>query len=196
MTTADLSPAAAKAVTRSRIRAARRARDESERVHAAGSIAARALPALADCGTVACYLAMPTEPGTDALIDLLRQRDTRVLVPRVREDSLEWIELTDSMEFIESDLGIQEPTGSALTDALAECDAIVLPALAVAHDGIRLGQGGGFYDRALHGVPTHAEGGPLRIALVFEDELVDCLPHDTHDARVDAVVTPGGLVTL
>jgi 5-formyltetrahydrofolate cyclo-ligase len=133
---------------------------------------------------------MPTEPGTDVLIQLLRQRDIRVLLPRVRGTSLEWIELRDSTAFAESELGIQEPAGPAIPDALSDCDAIVIPALAVSRDGIRLGQGGGYYDRALEHVPAIADGGPELIALVFEGEIVDSLPQESHDVRVDQVVTP------
>ena len=196
MTTTDPSPAAAKAAFRGAIRAARRARSESDRVDAAGSIAARTLPLLTNCRTVACYLSMPTEPGTTALIELLRQRDIRVLLPRVSGTSLEWAELQGSTAFVKSELGIQEPAGPAIADALTDCDAIVLPALAISRDGIRLGQGGGYYDRSLQGLPAFAGGGPQLIALVFEDELVDSLPQESHDARVDQVVTPERVVTF
>jgi 5-formyltetrahydrofolate cyclo-ligase len=190
VTTADPSPAAAKAAFRREIRIARRARSESDRVKAANRLAPRALPALGDCGTVACYQSMPIEPGTAVLIELLRQRDIRVLLPRVNGTSLEWVELKDSTTFIKSNLGIQEPEGSAISDALSDCDAIVLPALAISRDGIRLGQGGGFYDRALQRVPTFADDGPMRIAVIFDEELLNHLPVEPHDSRVDLVVTP------
>ena len=196
MTTADPSPAAAKAAFRREIHIARRARSESDRVKAANRLAPRALPALGDCGTVACYQSMPTEPGTEALIELLRQRDIRVLLPRVNDTSLEWVELKNSTDFLKSELGIQEPAGPAIADALSDCDAIVLPALAISRDGIRLGQGGGYYDRALQAVPAFADGGPMRIALIFEGELVKSLPEESHDARVDQVVTPERVVTF
>ena len=196
MTTADLSPAAAKAAFRREIRIARRAREHSDRVKAAHSLAPRALPSLGDSGTVACYLSMPTEPGTAALIELLRLRDIRVLLPRVDGDSLEWVELKNSTAFTESALGIQEPTGSAIPDALSDCDAIVVPALALSRDGFRLGQGGGYYDRALQHVPSFADGGPMRIALLFEDELLDSLPHESHDCRVDQAVTPERVINF
>ena len=196
MTTADLSPAAAKAAFRREIRIARRARSESDRVKAASRLAPRALPALGDCGTVACYQSMPIEPGTDVLIGLLRQRDIRVLLPRVNGASLEWIELKKSTSFTESDLGIQETSGPAIPDALSDCDAIILPALAISRDGIRLGQGGGYYDRALQRVPAFTDGGPRLIALLFEGELIDSLPQESHDARVDQVVTPERVVTF
>lgn len=196
MTTTDPSPSAAKAAFRGEIRAARRARSESDRVDAAARIAARALPLLNGRHTVGCYLSMATEPGTAALIDQLRQLDIRVLLPRVSGTSLEWVELQDSTDFVTSELGIHEPVGPAIADALSDCDALVLPALALSRDGIRLGQGGGYYDRSLQRVPAFADGGPQLIALVFEDELVDSLPQESHDARVDQAVTPERVVTF
>jgi 5-formyltetrahydrofolate cyclo-ligase len=45
-------------------------------------------------------------------------------------------------------------------------------------------------------VPAFADGGPQLIALVFEDELVDSLPQESHDARVDQVVTPERVVSF
>ena len=63
-----------------------------------------------------------------------------------------------------------------------------MPALAVARNGIRLGRGGGYYDRALQ----HARPGAVLVALVFDDEFVDELPTEPHDRRVTAVVTPSG----
>lgn len=196
MTTADSSPVAAKAAVRAEIRAARRARTESDRVQAAGNIADRVLPLLVDSPTVACYLSVPAEPGTAAIITLLRQRNARVLLPRVCGEALEWIELTDSTAFSESSLGISEPEGEALADALTECDAIVLPALAISVDGIRLGQGGGFYDRALQDVPTHSDGGPLLIGLLFDDEIVAALPAEDHDCRLDLAITPERILSF
>lgn len=190
MTTADLTPVAAKAALRRQIREARRARGEADREHADASIAARALRLLADSTVVACYLSMSSEPGTSALIDLLRQRAIRVLLPRVEDQQLVWVELADATTFTPSTLGMLEPGGVGIPHALIDCDAVVIPALAVASDGSRLGQGGGFYDRALQGVPKHSDGGPLLVGLLFDDEILAELPTEEHDCRLDHAITP------
>jgi 5-formyltetrahydrofolate cyclo-ligase len=54
---------------------------------------------------------------------------------------------------------------------------------------MRLGRGGGSYDRALARVPV----GTFVCALLFDDELLDAVPAAPHDRRVTAVVTPSGL---
>ncbi len=61
-----------------------------------------------------------------------------------------------------------------------------MPALAVDHRGVRLGRGGGYYDRALAAVPA---GVPL-VALLHDGELVERLPADPWDTTVTSAVEP------
>jgi 5-formyltetrahydrofolate cyclo-ligase len=85
--------------------------------------------------------------------------------------------------------GLLEPVGPRLgPTAVGTAEVVVVPAVAVARDGTRLGRGGGYYDRALR----HARPGAVLVAAVFDDELVDALPTEPHDHRVTAVVTPSG----
>ena len=74
---------------------------------------------------------------------------------------------------------------------LAAAAAVVMPALAVAEDGMRLGQGGGYYDRFLAELPRSVP----TVALVFEDELLPAgaIPAEPTDRPVDGVVTAAGL---
>ncbi|MFN2536888.1 MAG: 5-formyltetrahydrofolate cyclo-ligase, partial [Mycobacteriales bacterium] len=80
---------------------------------------------------------------------------------------------------------VEEPAGPLLgRAALASCDVVLVPALLVDRAGFRLGKGAGCYDRAL----PRARG--LTVALLHDHELVDALPSEPHDVRVDAVATP------
>ena len=187
-----------KAEVRARIRAARRALTEQARLEAAAALAdhvAALLPP--EPATVTAYLSLPTEPGTGPLIAVARAAGHAVVVPRIAGDRLDWVPLPDDADLAIGPMGISEPVGVALPeDALASVDVILLPGLAVDRTGIRLGQGGGYYDRALASVPTHADGGPLRVVVLFDDEVVDHLPAEPHDCRVDAVLTPSGIVAV
>lgn len=88
--------------------------------------------------------------------------------------------------------GLLEPPGRRLgVAAIEDCEVVLVPALLVDREGVRLGRGGGSYDRAL------ARAGGLTIALVHDDELVDSLPREAHDVLVRAAAMPGtGLVHL
>ncbi len=71
---------------------------------------------------------------------------------------------------------------------MARARLLLVPALAVDRRGVRLGRGGGSYDRALARV---AAGTPV-VALLHDGELLDELPAEPHDRLVSAVVTPSG----
>lgn len=82
-----------------------------------------------------------------------------------------------------------QPCGEAMgAESLAEADLIVIPALAASEDGARLGQGGGWYDRAL----THRFPGVPVVAVIFDDEVLDAgeIPTEAHDVPINMIITP------
>lgn len=82
-----------------------------------------------------------------------------------------------------------QPDGEARgAESLKEADLIVIPALAASVDGTRLGQGGGWYDRAL----MHRCPGTPVVAAIFDDEVLEAgvIPAEPHDVPVDAIATP------
>ena len=89
-------------------------------------------------------------------------------------------------------------TGPAL--AVLAAAAILAPAsaafAAVDIGGRRLGQGGGYYDRVVGALPSHADGGPLRVALVYDDEVLPEVAVEEHDGTVDVVVTPARTIRI
>lgn len=129
--------------------------------------------------TVAGYVPLGTEPGGAPLPDELAEACDRLLVPLMLPDrDLDWTVYDDDTQL-----------GAA---AIAEAELVIVPAVAVDRSGIRLGRGGGSYDRALARVPD----GTLVVAALYHDELVAALPFEDHDRRVHAVVTPAGVTRL
>lgn len=191
----DDFPDSTKAGLRSRIRAARLARAEDARTTSALALAEHvlALPEVMTAATVALYMSLPTEPGTAPLLDALLDAGRNVLLPGVFGESLIWTRVTRATQFAPGAYGIDEPISDDHVD-LSLADVIVVPALAVDLHGVRLGQGGGFYDRAL------AQLDRPTVALVFDDEVFDDevvdsaagngVPRQAHDCRVDVIVTP------
>lgn len=180
-----------KAAIRSLIRDRRAARELDDGT----DVATQALALLPQSpATIAVYLSLPGEPVTDALIERLLDAGHRVVAPRILGNTdLEWLPIDAETMYLSGPFGIREPAGIEIVSSLAWVDVVIMPALAVDVNGRRLGQGGGFFDRALAGVRSHAEGGPLRIALVFEDEVLADVAAEPHDLAVDAAVTPSGV---
>lgn len=83
--------------------------------------------------------------------------------------------------------GIREPEESA---PLVEPDILLMPLLAFDRRGARLGYGGGFYDRTLHGLRTRKR--VIAVGLGFASQEVDAVPHLDYDERLDWVLTPEG----
>ncbi|MGQ0463810.1 MAG: 5-formyltetrahydrofolate cyclo-ligase [Sporichthyaceae bacterium] len=142
--------------------------------------------------TVAAYVSLPGEPGTADLLAALIEAGHRVLLPILRPDlDLEWAEHTGSLRA--GLRGTLEPAGPSLgVESIAEAGAILVPGLLAGRDGTRLGRGGGSYDRAL----ARRSPGSLVAMLCWPEEIVETLPTLPHDARIDAALTPDGLVRL
>ncbi len=136
-------------------------------------------------GVIAGYLPLPSEPLDPRLPSRLATAGFRVLLPVASAGAaLNWAEY--SGESRTGDFGIQEPVGELLgIDAVADAVAVLVPALLVDANGVRLGRGGGHYDRTLGGARGES------IAVIFDDEWVDELPAEPFDVPVTAVVTPG-----
>lgn len=208
----------AKRVMRGPLLAARRTRPAAERAAARAAIGAHLTAALAGRSCVAAFLPLPTEPLDPALLTRLAAT-VRLLIPVVTgPHPLDWCDYTTATR--PGGLGIEEPDGPRLgPEAIADAEVVLVPALAVAADGYRLGRGGGHYDRTLAlraqlrgerrpeqaadrppglGSSRLGRAGPDElIALVHDDEFGPAVPHDDLDRPVTAVVTPGrGLVRL
>jgi 5-formyltetrahydrofolate cyclo-ligase len=150
-----------------------------------------AVPEVRRAATVAAYVSIGQEPGTGPLLDLLTEAGKRVVLPVLLPDNdLDWAAYGGPADLVPAGRGLLEPAGPRLgVDAVATADVVLVPALAVDRAGMRLGRGGGSYDRALGRVPV----GTFVCALLYDGELVDRVPHGDHDRPVTAVVTPSGV---
>ncbi len=192
---------------RRRLSAARAAVSPAVRATEAAALArmaqAAALPP-GPAGTVCAYWPVGSEPGSPALLDGLLRRGCRVLLPvtgapggasaGAAAGPLDWAQYTGASSLRARPLGLREPDGPLLgCAAIAEAVLVLLPALAVDHRGVRLGRGGGHYDRTL---PLARPGTPL-VAVVRDEEVLAWLPAQPHDVLVSAALTPGaGLLPL
>ncbi|MEH1015543.1 5-formyltetrahydrofolate cyclo-ligase [Micromonospora sp. CPCC 206060] len=137
------------------------------------------------------YVPVGTEPGGPELPGVLRAAlppGAELLLPVLRDDlDLDWAAYDGPDGLVAAGRGMREPSGPLLgVAAVADADLVVVPALAVDQRGLRLGRGGGSYDRALSRVPADT----LTVALLHDGELVERVPAEPHDRPVRAVVTP------
>ena len=181
--------AAAKAGLREEHLARRARRPGRERDAAAAAVAAALLRGLSGVRAFAAYVPEETEPGHGRIPAAFTQLGARVLLPVVPPVGRELGWAVDTGRLAPGRYGLLEPVGPRLgPTAIGTADVVILPALAVDRRGVRLGRGGGYYDRALE----HVRPDAVLVAVVFDDELLDELPAEPHDVRVTAVVTPSG----
>jgi 5-formyltetrahydrofolate cyclo-ligase len=188
-----------KAQLRGAVRASRARRDPAARAAVADGVLAQ-LESMAEFASlragavISAYVSFGSEPGTAALLEQARGRTITVLLPRLEADNvLGWV-VYDGADGLapQGPMGIPCPTGVPVgygATPLVTAELVVLPALAADARGARCGRGAGWYDRALADLPLHADGGPLRVVVVHDDEVVDEVPTLDHDAPVDVVVT-------
>ncbi|MCB0922976.1 MAG: 5-formyltetrahydrofolate cyclo-ligase [Mycobacterium sp.] len=185
-----------KAQRRAELLAARREVPESVREAEAASLCAHLAEATAGARTVCAYLPVGTEPGSPAMVDLLQELCDEVLLPVVRSGThaaLLWGRYVAGA-LVTGRFGLREPAGPWLpADSVARAAVVLVPALAVDRSGVRLGRGGGFYDRTL----TLCRPGARLVAVVRDCEVIDAVPAEAHDVRMTHALTPdAGLIVL
>lgn len=182
----------AKQLLRTAVHQHRKNRPEKERQAAAEQIASHARELLDGVRCAAAYAARPTEPETTALLHVLDEAGVEILLPMLGPGlSRDWAVYHpgDPLE-VRAPGRPPDPEGPGLgEDAITRADVVFAPALSVDAQGIRLGQGGGWYDRVLRFVRP----GTRVFAVIFDDERsATALPSAPHDRPVDGVLTPSG----
>ena len=71
----------------------------------------------------------------------------------------------------------------------AELDVVLLPLTAFNRQGVRLGSGGGYYDRTFAFRAGQSRSQPILIGVGFAQQEVAKLPHDEWDVKLDGILT-------
>ena len=186
-------PRSPKVALRDRLLAQRRSLTPSARHTAAVAVHATLLSLVRRIRppTVAAYVPVGAEPGGGDLPVVLASTGRLLLPVLLPDGDLDWAAYDGSLTA--GPRGLLEPPGPRLGgDAVRDATLVVVPALAVDRSGMRLGRGGGSYDRVLARLPTDA----LTVALLNDGELLDAVPAEAHDRPVWAAITPSGGLTL
>lgn len=180
---------------RVQIRAARNAMGEDQRAKARAGLTARLSELVISrrAQSLSCFLSTPSEPDTRHFLEWADQQGIDTLLPSSRPDgSLDWIRPSGAGT-VRGAHGIDEPLGEILeSDALEGLDLMLIPAAAIDLLGNRLGWGRGYFDRSLSQLSAHV---PV-FAVVYDHELRDSVPIESHDVPIAGVVTPERIVTF
>jgi 5-formyltetrahydrofolate cyclo-ligase len=170
------------------MRSARRAIPADERARAGADVVARVL-AVADAAsarTVATFWPFGSEIPIGTLAAELAGRGTTVLLPYLESTDIALAAIDPHVEAstVPSGYGPRVPAVLAPVP-VHRVDLVTVPGLAFDLEGHRLGYGGGHYDRLLHRLRDDA----LKVGVGFDVQVVDEVPHDAGDERVDLVIT-------
>jgi len=182
-----------KRALRAELRERRRTRTSTERAADTAQITGNLEELVERLGVsyLAAYLSTPDEPQTRDFLSWACQRGIRVILPISRPDGLlDWApyDANDEMADIQ---GMPAPTSEILSPmTINDVGLILVPAATVDRTGMRMGWGQGYFDKTLGSM----EKCPPVYAVIFDEELVDSVPSEVHDKRVNGVVTPGGVV--
>ena len=141
-------------------------------------------PEFSQAKIIASYMSYGDEPDTHQLNQALIASGKILLLPRINGENIEWVQWNGAADTLQSQKKILEPTGEVFTD-LEKIEVIVVPGLRIDRSGYRLGQGGGFYDRALPKLSAWS------IGLIHPDEISsEDLPREPWDHPLHAAATP------
>lgn len=139
--------------------------------------------------SVMVYLADPGEIDLDPTITSLLEEDridvvAPVVSPRAGRMTCGSLRSLDPASLVTDRYGLRSPAAPVRTMDPASLDVVLVPGVAFARDGRRLGRGGGYYDRFLVTLPPTVH----LVGICHSHQLRDDLPSEAHDVRVHEVV--------
>ena len=143
--------------------------------------------------TIMAYSSMPEEIQLNELFDDAFANSKMIAIPLIiGRGTMRPVFLPTVEDLVVSDFGImtvrQDKRQFVEFD---DIDLIIVPGAAFDRQGNRLGLGGGYYDRFLERVPK-----AKRIALSFKYQLLDTVPTESHDAKMNVIITEDETLTF
>lgn len=153
------------------------------------------LPEFTDAKTILFYASFRSEVDTMELIKISLSQGKHAVLPKVdkKNKMLKLYEIKAMCELMQGYMGILEPSVSEerLT-GLDDIGLVIIPGAAFDVSGNRLGYGAGFYDKLLAGTKNKI---PV-IALSYEEQIIEKIPSEPHDIKVDKIVTENRVIEV
>lgn len=178
-----------KAALRQRVRAAVAAIPTAERETASAQARERLLgqSRWRNAETILFYAPLDDELDVWPLLDVALKAGKKVCLPRFAPDSDQYAAcevVNIQSEVTIGRFGIREPAAAARLIPLKRLDLVLAPGVAFDLLGRRLGRGKGYYDRLL------AAAGCPTCGIAFDQQIVGEIPVESHDVRVNCILTP------
>lgn len=152
------------------------------------------LPEYRHAGAVLGYMNFGAEFDSSLWVGRALAEGKRVALPRVNRHTnhldLYWVEDPET-QLMTGSWGIREPLVERCErlNGINEVELALLPGVAFARDGSRLGYGGGFFDKLLADLPSDRTQRPVLAAAAFALQIVEFIPQEPTDVKVDLIVT-------
>ena len=189
-----LSPAARKSELRKSLRRRRVAIGKPQRRHCERRAALQLLRwrRLRQARNIAVYVSARSELSTATLIARLLRQGRKLWAPATGHSAqMRFVPLRRGGKLRRSALGLQQPARARPYRGARRMDLILLPLLGFDAQGHRLGNGGGYYDRAL--ATPRAGRRPLLVGYAYAAQEMAAIPAESWDVKLDAVITERGL---
>ncbi len=131
--------------------------------------------------TIGAYYAIGSEVRTQDILQEILNAGKDLALPKVVKDDLEFLKIKSFSDLEIGNFSVMEPKDRC--EIIKKLDVVLVPAIALTRDCYRLGYGFGYYDRYLHGKRSK------KIALSYTKQIVKSFPHDSHDVKMDCIVT-------
>ncbi|KAM3960373.1 methenyltetrahydrofolate synthetase isoform 1-T2 [Aphomia sociella] len=144
---------------------------------------------------ISLFMSTDQEINTAPIIDNIRARGAAAFIPQYAGGRMRMLrmELGDEQAMPQTRHGIQQHSKEQIREDALESgglDLVIAPGVAFTRAGDRLGHGGGYYDKFITGLRADPTTAPKIIAVAFDCQVVDKLPMDDHDQKVDEVISP------
>lgn len=141
---------------------------------------------LKEISNIMIYYSVRNEVDTVAIINYLLENGKTVALPVCTlERDLKAAVINDLGELQPAAFGLREPgSGAPLLDN-DKLELIVIPGVVFDGIGNRLGHGAGYYDRFLFKIPR-----AFKMGLAYDFQLIPTLPAESHDIRMNGILTP------
>ncbi len=139
------------------------------------------LPAFQKSENIICYWSLPDELATHEFVQKWYNQK-KIFLPRVIGNEVELVRFRGLENMREGAFGISEPIGDAYSE-LEHIDFVLVPGVAYTKEGLRMGRGGGYYDRLLPQLINS-----VKVGVSYSCQIVNDLPVEQHDVRMDFVI--------